>query len=230
MPATAPATAASFKVVNFAILQATLAQIERGLFVAADNETIKRLSLARDAMFHEIGTSVRSRYSVGVTVSKYHEFYLTLPEKAWKKRAGPIVVKAIGYTELKSVYNLMRDAKLADKLGDARRTAMVDRGYDPAARKYAGIARELLPAPRGERPEDADAAVDIAIGKYRASKDRRSVENRQSATDPKAFELKIAGQFTGRIVRFTGRAEGQEPATRTRPVPGQSRTASRAKR
>ena len=202
------AASVSPKIAKFTIstiLESRLAQIDHGLFAAADAETMKKLNLKRKAMFEEIGATAYTRYHAGNAVREYHALYRHQGEKKWKKKAGPVVMEALGYKSLKSVYSLMHDARVARKLGDAKCKAMVDRGYDPASRKYASIANELLRPPKGQKPVNAETAVETAIDHYKEQKK----QSKASAADPEEFRKKIADRLAEQIFSFAKRVEGQ---------------------
>lgn len=189
------------------VLESKLAQIDRGLFAAADANTRNALNLKRKAMFEEIGATAYTRYHAGNAVREYHALYRRHGEKEWKEKAGPVVMEALGYKSLKSVYNLMHDARVARKLGGATCKALVDRGYDPASRKYASIANELLKLQKGRELASVETAVETAIRHYKEQKQ----QSKWTAADPETFKSRIAIRVAGQIVSFAKRAQAQEP-------------------
>lgn len=204
------AAAVSPKIAKFTIptiLESKLAQIDRGLFAAADAETRNALNLKRKAMFEEIGATAYTRYHAGNAVREYHALYRHHGEKKWKDKAGPVLMEALGYKSLKSVYSLMHDARVARKLGDATCKAMVDRGYDPASRKYASIANELLRLQKGRESANVETVVETAIRHYKEQKK----QSKATAADPEKFKSRITNSLAGQIVRFTKRVDGQDP-------------------
>jgi protein gp37 len=195
------------------VFKSKLADIDLALFASADTKIIDALNAARDDMFGQIRSSGSARYEVGISVSKYHAFYKQLSEKAWRDQVGPIVIDALGYRSLKSLYNLMADADLAHQLGARRREALVALGVDPASRKYAELVKALLPAPPSESPQNAEAAVTAAHSKFLADRKPRSELRKTLAGDPQEFKRKIAERLVGTIVGFTNHVQGQDPTT-----------------
>jgi protein gp37 len=193
------------------VFKSKLADIDLALFASADTKIIDALNAARDDMFGQIRSSGSARYEVGISVSKYHAFYKQLSEKAWRDQVGPIVIDALGYKSLKSLYNLMADADLAHQLGAPRREALVALGIDPASRKYAELVRALLPAPPSESTQDTRGAVTVAHARFRDDRNQQAERQQRLAVDPQEFKRKVADQLFGTIVSFTKHAQGQDP-------------------
>ena len=124
--------------------------------------------------------------------SRVHAFYKDQQESAWRDEVGPIITDALGYKSLKSLYNLMHDAELADKLNYATREAMVALGIDPASRKWAKLVNMLLQEPSFEGPEDAYTAVKVAHAEFLATRKQQSEERRRLALNPEEFKRRIA--------------------------------------
>jgi hypothetical protein len=104
-------------------------------------------------------------------------------------------MKALGYASLKSIYNLMDDAKNALGLSPAKREAMAVNGFDPAARKHAGIVGLLSKAPVAESQEDADKAVEAAIEVFCAPKLQEGAKRKESVKNPNIVKNRIVSQI-----------------------------------
>ena len=174
--------------------QSDLAEFDSKFFEEADSETHKRLASARSEMFRQIHACGFTRDEVGIAVREYHAFYKDQQESAWRDEVGPIITDALEYTSSKSLYNLMHDAELADKLNYATREAMVALGIDPASRKWAKLVNMLLQEPSFEGPEDAYTAVQGGHAEFLATRKQQSEERKETGPQPRRVQTQDRGR------------------------------------
>lgn len=205
------ATAANLEVVNSTILERELETLEKNLFDPTDHG---KLEGARNSMFEKIRIHGHTRLEVGLAVKEYHEFYIARKERVWLKEAGPIVMRAVGVDSLKSLYNLMSDAKFVkEHLIDEWQSAFIKCGMDPAARKNRKFILDFKKSLEGKLPPTHEAEYEKiakdAIDEYLKQKKERAGERREKVKDPAVFRRAMAD----RLARFLFRLPESERQT-----------------
>jgi len=158
-------------------LDRELEKLEKKTFKAAQ---LSGLAIARKGMIRAMRSMGFGRYGHGLAIAAYRKLYRQRIEQAWRDDvdgAALKIAKAMGYKAPKSVSNLIDDALLADELGELLRNAMVDRGYDPAARKNRDIVKSLIDRGKPRTRSDAVKLVDEAIATHSAGKSGQGAAN-----------------------------------------------------
>jgi hypothetical protein len=184
------------RIVIFTTLKSELETLELHKDNTFDSRQLAGLASAREKIFSAMFSLGVGRYDLGLAVRDYREIYKQGGEQQWRTKAGDSVATALGYTSLKSVYNLIEDAQLADELGPDLRNAMVARGYDPAARKNKEIVKSLI-VKRGLQPsDDASELVDAEIAA------RSKNEDSQDAASIAELEEKLIARISKFIIKY----------------------------
>jgi hypothetical protein len=184
------------RIVIFTTLKSELEALELDKDNTFDSKQLAGLASAREKIFSAMFSLGFSRYDLGLAIRDYREIYKQGGEQQWRSQAGEKVAIALGYTSLKSVYNLIEDALLADELGPELRNAMVARGYDPAARKNKEIVKSLI-VKRGLQPsDDASKLVNSEIAGH--SKNKAS----QHAASTAELEEQLIARISKFIIRY----------------------------